>query len=154
MQRTGIAPPPSGSLGRGASGRTRRALGAVLAVLLTAAVVAVVVVERDPAAFRDRAALPSCGSATGEAGDAGPPPAAAACLDAALRGARGAELRVVAFTTEGDPVTSYYRALPGGGVEVLVDSTQDEFGTGGWSRRSCRAPVSLRALGECEVAGL
>ena len=124
-------------------------LSAVLAVLPTVVVVAVVHSERDPSVFRNRAALPSCGNATvGSSGSA--PPAAAACFDAAL----GAELRVVAYTIEGDPIVSYYRTLPGGGAEVLTDHTHDAFGTGGWSRQSCPAAASLEALGECESAKL
>ena len=141
-----------GSLGRGASPTTRRALGGVLVVLLVAAVAGVVLDRRDPAEFRDRAALPSCGSTTGAAGAL--PRAPVACFDAAVGGPRGAELRVLTYTPEGDEIVSYYRALPGGGVEVLIDSSADQYGSGGWVRRSCPRPTSLSTLGQCTTIRL
>jgi len=128
-------------------------LGAVLALLLIAAVAAIILSKREPSEFRNRATLPYCGSVE-EATDGSLPPAAVACFDAALGGNRGAELRIVSYTAEGDPIFSYYRALTGGGVEVLIDGTDDDYGTGGWSWRSCPRPTSLRALGDCASAAL
>ena len=147
------APRPGGSLGSGAGPRTRRVLGAALSALLAVAGAAVVADLRDPAAFRDRAPLPSCGS-TVLTGSGTVPPEAAACLDRAVGSARGAELRVVTVTVEGDDVVRYFRAVPGGGVVVLVDSTEDAFGDRGWSQLDCPAPVSLRELGRCTSTGL
>jgi len=140
-------------MGSGASPRTRKALGAVLALLLIVGVAALVLSKRDPSEFRDRATLPSCGSVE-ESIDGSLPPAAVACFDAALGGIRGAELRVVSYTVEGDSIFSYYRALTGGGVEVLIDSTEDDYGTRGWAWRSCPRPTSLRVLGDCTSAAL
>lgn len=148
-----MPPQTSGSMGSGGSPRTRQVLGAVLALALIVAVAAVFLSKRDPSEFRDRATLPSCGSVE-EAVDGSLPPDAIACFDAALGGTRGAELRVVSYSVEGDPIFSYYRALTGGGVEVLIDNTDDDYGSGGWLRRSCPRPSSLRALGDCFSATL
>jgi hypothetical protein len=146
VQQVENASQAGGSMGSGADLRTRRILGAVLALVLVAAVAAVFISKRDP--IEDRKTLPSCGSTTA-AVDGTVPPASTACFDAALGSDRGAELRVVSYTQEGDPIVSYYRALPGGGAEVLIDNTQDNFGTQGWGRRTCPKPVSLEKLGDC-----
>ena len=41
-------------------------------------------------------------------------------------------------TAEGDPITTIYRVLPDGSVEVFIDSTQDKWGSGRWEHLSCR----------------
>jgi hypothetical protein len=58
---------------------------------------------------------------------------------------KGAELVVSAPTVEGDPIVTYYRVLPGGGVEIFVDSTLDEFGGdgAGWSLQRCPPAVEV-----------
>lgn len=141
-------------LGTGASPRTRRVLGALLAALAVLAVVAVVLDRRDPAAYRDRAALPDCGSLETALDGTVPVTAATACFDEAVGGPQGAELLVVAYTDEGDPVRRTHRALPGGGVVVLTDATDDAFGPGGWSRQTCPAATALRELGDCSFEEL
>jgi hypothetical protein len=126
-------------------------VGALLLPLVALALIPVgvhVASSREPAAFRQRSALPSCGSV--EAGLGGElPRGPARCLSAALRAGAGAELRVVLTTVEGDPVLTWYRALPGGGAEVFTDGTRDSFGPGDWARASCPAATSVDALGTC-----
>ncbi|MGY1726765.1 hypothetical protein ACI79J_07315 [Geodermatophilus sp. SYSU D01062] len=101
-----------------------------------------------PQAFTGRAALPSCpvqdlGQGERVAADA------LACL-AAGGTAGGAELEVTRPTTEGDPVTGWYRARPGvPGLEVFVDGSRDRFGTGDWLRLDCPAATSPEDLGDC-----
>jgi hypothetical protein len=54
------------------------------------------------------------------------------------REARGAELLVVSYTEEGDPVRSYYRVEPGvPGAKVFVDGTDDSFGMMRWYTKQC-----------------
>lgn len=130
MQEVQTGPLSGSSLGMGASRRTRRVLTALLLAGLAAVLVAVIDSQRDPSEFRDRTALPTCDS-TEVRSDGTVPPAAAACLDAAINNGRGAELRVAMYTDEGDEISAYYRAWPSGGVEVFVDNTNDSYGTGG-----------------------
>ncbi|SFT40403.1 hypothetical protein SAMN05660657_00560 [Geodermatophilus amargosae] len=101
-----------------------------------------------PAAFTGRDPLPACpaqdlgqgGAVTGEV---------LACLDAGRTG-DGAELAVTRPTTEGDPITSWYRARPGvPGLEVFVDGSRDRFGTGDWLRLECPGAASPDDLGDC-----
>jgi hypothetical protein len=134
----------------------RLVLGLLTGLLALAAVAFYLDSRRDPAALRSRDALPSCGSATARPGGEleGLPPAVVACFDAAIGGAAGAELRLVSRTVEGDEIVSYYRALPRAGVEVLVDSTADDYGTRGWSRRECPRATALAALGTCSSTAL
>ena len=49
------------------------------------------------------------------------------CFVGASRDNRPARLRVVEFTTEGDPITTVYTSGPGGQVTVVVDSRQDKY---------------------------
>ncbi len=50
-------------------------------------------------------------------------------------------------TTEGDPIATITRALPGGGLEIFVDSTQDAFGASDWTRTICRGIVEDQEFG-------
>jgi hypothetical protein len=144
----------AGGLGTGAAPRTRRLVGACAAAVLLLAVAALLEGQRDPSEFRDRAALPSCGD-TRTTWKGGVPAAEALCFDRALRsGTTGAELRVVSFTVEGDPIRTYFRALPGGGAEVFVDTSADAYGTGGWGHRRCPAARALTDLGGCATTAL
>ncbi len=65
-----------------------------------------------------------------------------ACFLAGYRDATGAEFVSIQTTTEGAPIATIWRTIPGGGVELLVDATQDKFGSGVWMRTVCRQLVS------------
>lgn len=101
----------------------------------------------DRITFLERFDIPSCGhERLGQGQEL--PATAVECL--ADPGADGAELIVTAPTTEGDPIVTYYRAEPGGSVEIWVDMTQDAYG-GGWSHLRCPDARNITDLGECEV---
>ena len=101
-----------------------------------------------PDAFIDRAALPSCGSVDLGQGETIPQDAIDCLADA---GDQGAELVVTMPTVEGDPIVTYYRALPTGGVEVFTDMTQDAFG-GGWAHEVCEDATTIGEYGGCAPA--
>jgi hypothetical protein len=62
----------------------------------------------------------------------------------------GVEVVATTLTTEGDPVTTYYRVLPGGaGVEVFTDATADSFGSGEWSHERCPDVAALESGEGC-----
>lgn len=69
------------------------------------------------------------------------------CFVAALRDGRGAEFASIRATVEGDPIATITRALPGGGLEILVDSTQDAFGAPVRARTICRDFVEDEEFG-------
>ena len=60
------------------------------------------------------------------------------CFVAGYRDGTGAEFASIQTSMEGDPIATIYRTVPGGGVELLVDSTQDRFGEKVWRRTTCR----------------
>lgn len=94
-----------------------------------------------PASFTERTELPSCGTVQVDQGRTVGDDAWA-CLDDAAT-ADGAELVVTALSTEGDPLTTYYRVGPGiDGLELFVDSTQDEWGVQGWIHQVCPDTVT------------
>ena len=64
------------------------------------------------------------------------------CFLGGYRDGTGAEFASIETSIEGDPIATIWRTIPGGGVEMLVDATQDRFGSGGWSRTVCRQLVS------------
>jgi hypothetical protein len=59
------------------------------------------------------------------------------CLLDAVAAARPAKLVVTLATVEGDPITHYFTVTESGEVEVLVDSTKERFGSGGWQASTC-----------------
>lgn len=90
-----------------------------------------------PDAFRHRRPLPSCGSIKLPQGRR-TPPGALRCLAAAVGTAQGAELAVSRLSVEGDPIVTYFRALPGSKtIEAFVDSTRDDLGRQVWVRMRC-----------------
>lgn len=103
-----------------------------------------------PQAFLDREPLPSCGEFTMGQGE--PYPAGAMeCVEDAI-GAGGAELVLTMPTVEGDPVVTWYRGLPTGGMETWSDVRQDTFAGEGvsWHYSLCPSAVSpLQDPGEC-----
>ena len=46
-------------------------------------------------------------------------------------------------TTEGDPITDYYRVLPDGSTELWSDGTADAFGDGTWDHATCADPQDV-----------
>ena len=81
-----------------------------------------------PAAVVNRSPLPFCGVEQG----AGPAVTVNAevrgCFLGAYRDGTGAEYASIQMTIEGDPIATIMRTLSGGGVELLIDSTQDQYG--------------------------
>jgi hypothetical protein len=98
-----------------------------------------------PQQFVDRETLPSCGEVTLTQGEE-IPAENLSCLDEA--GDAGAELAVTRPTTEGDPVTEYYRVLPGGGWEAYLDGSMDRYG-GQWWYTDCPDAKVIEDLATC-----
>lgn len=113
-----------------------------------------------PEAVARRTALPFCGVERhqGPSRDAFMDPAIRSCFLAALRGGRAAEFGRIQATTEGDPVATIYRHEPGIGILVLIDSTQDAYGTPVWTRMRCgqwvEEPAVLFRPIACEAASV
>lgn len=100
-----------------------------------------------PPAVADRTVLPSCGSerATSQHGPWNE--AARICFWDAYRAHRPAEFASTQLTTEGDPITSIYRVLGAGLVEIFIDSTQDRFASDrGWQRLDCSTLATVHSL--------
>jgi hypothetical protein len=95
-----------------------------------------------PAAVRERPLLPGCGSetvrATADANLDG-----RNCLWAAYLARRPAEFITTQWTIEGDPITSVYRILADGAVEVFIDSTHDAWSSRSWLRLACEEFVLI-----------
>jgi hypothetical protein len=94
---------------------------------------------RTPAAVVNRRPLPLCGV------EEAPVPRPGEFIDATVRNCfwaakldgREAEFVSVQPTMEGDRIATIYRLRPDGGVDVMLDSTQDRFGGGGWTLTTC-----------------
>ncbi|WP_205708572.1 hypothetical protein [Kineococcus siccus] len=105
--------------------------------------------EQAPPAFRERSALPQCPPITLSQGQTVPADLEE-CLLSADAQREGAEVVVTSPTIEGDPIKTYFRALPGGGLEVFTDSTADSFGSEAWSHIRCADVASLVDRESCE----
>jgi hypothetical protein len=106
--------------------------------------------QSEPAWFADRQALPSCDAVVLDQGDV-VPETATECLFGD-NDPSGAELVVQSPTTEGDPVVTYYRRLPGAAsLDVMTDMTGDQNGSQGWSWSTCPGATSLTDLEDCSV---
>jgi hypothetical protein len=57
---------------------------------------------------------------------------------------------VTAPTTEGEPITTYYRVLPAGGLEVFTDATADSYGPGEWRHVRCADVAAFWNLDSCQ----
>ena len=92
-----------------------------------------------PPAVANRLVLPTCGTERTTTPHGPWNEAARACFVDAYRAQRPAEFVSTSLTTEGDPITSIYRVLPAGQIEIFIDSTQDRFaGNGrGWQQLEC-----------------
>ena len=87
--------------------------------------------------------LPSCGIEVSN-GPNGPwNIGARTCFWAAYRAGEPAEFTSTMRTVEGDPVTTIYRVLGPGEVEVIEDTTQDEFGAQAVTRYACTTLAEL-----------
>jgi hypothetical protein len=95
-----------------------------------------------PQEFASRASLPSCGVYSLGQGEE-PPSSARSCLSAALADQKAAELMVTSLTVEGQPVVTYYRSGLDPRLEVFIDSTRDQYGSG-WVRLECQGLAKTR----------
>lgn len=122
----------------------------VVALSLPAALLAAcgdVTQRSQPSWFTDRQPLPACEDVVLEPGQS-VPEGAADCLFAGADS--GAELRVRSPTTEGDPIYTYYRRLPGeAGLDLMSDATRDRYGGDGWQWVTCPDATSPSDIGEC-----
>lgn len=131
--------------------RTAAALAVCAAVALTAGCAAEATgPQPTPQQFLDRETLTSCGELTLAQGEEIPEDAFTCLHDARVE---GAELSVTRPTTEGEPITEYYRVLPGGGWEAYIDATQDSSG-GGWWYTDCPDAQGIEDLAACKGAPL
>jgi hypothetical protein len=89
-----------------------------------------------PPEVRNRAPLPLCGTEVVVHGP-GANVLARECFWSAYQNRRPAELISTQTTIEGDPITLVYRTVGDGRVEIFIDSTQDAFGSGAWTRLRC-----------------
>jgi len=98
----------------------------------------------------NREALPACGAEEVTAGRQ-PNREARECLLDAWREGRAAELISERPSVEGDPITTIYRVMPDGTMDMFIDATRDRFGSGEWERYVCTGLRPVRAedgLGE------
>jgi hypothetical protein len=94
---------------------------------------------RTPEQVVNRRPLPFCGV------EEAPVPRPGEYMDATVRNCfwaakldgREAEFASVQPTMEGDRIAAIYRLRPDGGVDLFLDSTQDQFGGGGWTITAC-----------------
>jgi len=63
---------------------------------------------------------------------------------------RGSELVVVASTTEGDPIVTFYRSSPASqGIEIFTDFMYDRYKPADWTHERCTATVDITSLQGC-----
>jgi hypothetical protein len=77
------------------------------------------------------------------------------CLLDAIDAGEPATLVVTRATIEGDPITTTYRALDGGAIELVVDTTDDRYGPQTVSTLQCEGLREARGVLEgdgCEEA--
>lgn len=92
-----------------------------------------------PAEFTERTELPSCGheiverTPEGDFHDA----EATACFLAAYEAGEPAEFSSESLTVEGGRVTTIFRVLGPGEIEIFRDTTQDPLSTPGWTWTKC-----------------
>jgi len=95
-----------------------------------------------PAGVKHRVRLPSCGTEiqrneTILGSGSGPDQAARTCFARAVESGALAEFISYQQTIEDDIVTTIYNSLGKQDVDVIVDGTQDRFGSGTWQRSTC-----------------
>lgn len=95
----------------------------------------------------NREPLESCGHEEAGLGE-GIDPAARACLLEAFESGGSAELTSTMTSVEGDPTTRIIRVLEDGTIEVFVDATLDNYGSGEWERLRCAALVPVAEVND------
>jgi hypothetical protein len=95
-----------------------------------------------PVGVADRVRLPSCGTEVILNGnmlrDQGQPDVTAReCFAEAVAAGALAEFISHQQTVEGDVVTTIYNSLGNGDVDVIIDGSRDQFGSGEWQRSTC-----------------
>lgn len=96
--------------------------------------------DEPPAAFTDRPPVPKCGTVVYDGAGVldGIERDAERCLRSAADTNFAAELEVVRFTVEGDPIRTYIRSLVDRpGVEVFIDTTHTGDDGGRWRQLQC-----------------
>jgi len=118
----------------------------VLVVVVLAIAAVAVVIKMPPWAFLTREDLASCGEVSrGVTGEV--PQDGAACLQTAQTNGTGAELKVTDYTTEADPIFTYYRVVPErSGMEIFIDS-RDGYGKKGWTHNYCPQAHAMPDVG-------
>ena len=95
-----------------------------------------------PVEVATRTALPFCGVEQGAGPGITINAEVRSCFLGGYQDDTGAEFASIQSTMEGDPIATIWRTIPGGGVEMLYDATQDKFGAKVWRRTTCRVLVS------------
>lgn len=130
---------------------TRRSLSVVAPILLALTLGACSAlrfsIRGTPTEVVDRSTLPACGYETTSQTDGFNDDGRRCFWDAYVHG-QPAEFISTRPSVEGDPITTIYRMLGSGHVEIFVDSTKDRYG-GGWSKLTCATldPVPGRTIG-------
>ena len=103
--------------------------------------------QSQPSWFTDRQPLPACDDVVLSPGETVPDDAVECLFTGGTDS--GAELLVRSPTTEGDPIYTYYRRLPGqAGLDLMSDATRDQYGEGGWTWVTCPDATSPDDIGE------
>lgn len=105
------------------------------------------VAPSEPPEVANRVVLPPCGgeNATTQRGPWNQP--GRECFWEAYLAHHPAEFISTRLSIEGDPITSIYRVLGGGRVEVFVDDSRDRYpAVGGWARLDCSALATPGSL--------
>lgn len=90
-----------------------------------------------PAYVRERDPLPHCGVEDTRLPDASTDGTARECFTRAVLAGERAEFIELTSTSEGDPIASIARYLGRGGIDVMLDQSQDRSSSVGWTRSQC-----------------
>jgi hypothetical protein len=104
--------------------------------------------DKAPEGFDDGLSRTSCGEVTLGQGEQTPTDAVD-CINSAI-GTLNAELALVAVTTEGDPIVTFYRtSATAPGVEIFTDSQFDRYGSKTWTDENCLKTTTIVPLQGC-----
>jgi hypothetical protein len=101
-----------------------------------------------PQEIAERSPLPACGIENATTQNGPWNTAGRECFRNAYQQGQPAEFVSTRLTTEGDPITTIYRVLSAGKIEVFMDTTQDKYGAQGWLRFDCRTLASATSMAE------